>query len=96
MAVATGQCNVAVAWRARKRASKTSRPWSQVNERVTGSWQWSRPFGVVRPVDEIALLTRRHMHEYGTTRPPRERGAGAPKACEPQSRGDDGAQDAVP
>ena len=68
MAVATGQCEVAVAWRARKRAAKTSRPWSKVNQRITGSWQWSRPFGVVRPVDEIALLTRRHMHEFGTTR----------------------------
>jgi len=68
LAVATGQCEVAVAWRARKRAAKTSRPWSKVNQRITGSLQWSRPFGVVRPVDEIALLTRRHMHEYGTTR----------------------------
>ncbi|HYV59357.1 MAG TPA: lipid-transfer protein, partial [Acidimicrobiia bacterium] len=53
MAVATGQCNVAVAWRARKRAAKGSRPWAQVNRRITGHWQWSRPFGVLRPVDEI-------------------------------------------
>ncbi len=68
MAVATGQCNVAVAWRARKRASKTSRPWSQVPGRIAGHWQWSRPFGVVRPVDEIAMLTRRYMHEFGATR----------------------------
>ena len=68
LAVATGQCNVAVAWRARKRASKTSRPWAQQSRRVTGNWQWSRPWGVLRPVDEVAILTRRHMHEYGTTR----------------------------
>ncbi|MGH9050050.1 MAG: thiolase C-terminal domain-containing protein [Acidimicrobiia bacterium] len=68
MAVATGQCQVAVAWRARKRASKTSRPWAQVNRRITGHWQWTRPWGVVRPVDEIAMLTRRYMHEYGATR----------------------------
>jgi len=68
MAVATGQCNVAVAWRARKRAAKASRPWAQVPTRVTGHWQWSRPFGLLRPVDEIAMLARRHMHEYGTTR----------------------------
>src|SRR5436309_12376774 len=58
MAVATGQCNVAVAWRARKRAAKGSRPWAQVSRRITGHWQWSRPFGVIRPVDEIAMLTR--------------------------------------
>jgi acetyl-CoA acetyltransferase len=68
MAVATGQCRVAVAWRARKRAAKTSRPWAQVSRRITGHWQWSRPWGVVRPVDEIAMLTRRYMHEYGGTR----------------------------
>lgn len=68
MAVATGQCQVAVAWRARKRASKASRPWAQAKERVTGPWQWSRPFGLLRPVDEIAMLTRRYMHEFGATR----------------------------
>ncbi len=68
MAVATGQCQVAVAWRARKRAAKTSRPWSQVGARLRGHQQWSRPFGVIRPVDEIALLTRRAMHQYGYTR----------------------------
>jgi acetyl-CoA acetyltransferase len=68
MAVATGQCNVAVAWRARKRAAKGSRPWAQVSRRITGHWQWSRPFGVIRPVDEIAMLTRRYMHEFGATR----------------------------
>jgi acetyl-CoA acetyltransferase len=68
MAVATGQCNVAVAWRARKRAAATSRPWAQVSRRLSDAQQWSRPFGVLRPVDEIALLTRRYMHEYGATR----------------------------
>jgi acetyl-CoA acetyltransferase len=68
MAVATGQCSVAVAWRARKRAAKGSRPWAQVRQRISGHWQWSRPFGVLRPVDEIAMLTRRYMHEYGATR----------------------------
>src|SRR5205807_7977130 len=30
MAVATGQCTVAVAWRARKRGARASRPWAQV------------------------------------------------------------------
>jgi acetyl-CoA acetyltransferase len=68
MAVASGQCDVAVAWRARKRAAKASRPWSQVSQRLAGAQQWSRPFGVLRPVDEIAMLTRRYMHEFGATR----------------------------
>jgi acetyl-CoA acetyltransferase len=68
MAVATGQADVVVAWRSRKRGSAASRPWAQVGERITGAAQYTRPFGLLRPVDEIALLTRRYMHEYGATR----------------------------
>jgi len=68
MAVATGQCQVAVAWRARKRSSKASRPWANVNQRLGSYHQWTRPFGLLRPVDEIAMLTRRYMHEFGATR----------------------------
>ncbi len=68
MAIATGQCSVAVAWRARKRAAKASRPWAQVPRRLDDNWQWSRPWGLLRPVDEVAMLTRRYMHEYGGTR----------------------------
>lgn len=68
MAVATGQCEVAVAWRARKRSAKGSRPWANVAARLGGYQQWTRGFGLLRPVDEIAMLTRRYMHEYGGTR----------------------------
>ena len=68
MADATGQCEVAVAWRARKRSSAASRPWAQAAARISDTGMWTRPFGVLRPVDEIALLTRRYMHEYGATR----------------------------
>ena len=68
MAVATGQCNVAVAWRSRKRGAATSRPWAGVSNRVGGNLGWTRPFGLLRPVDEIAMLTRRYCHEFGATR----------------------------
>jgi acetyl-CoA acetyltransferase len=69
MAVATGQCRVAVAWRSRKRGAKTSRPWAGVAPRVAGNHaMWTRPYGLLRPVDEIAMLTRRYIHEYGATR----------------------------
>jgi acetyl-CoA acetyltransferase len=68
MGVATGQCTVAVAWRARKRAAKSSRPWAQVPQRLSDHWQWSRPWGLLRPVDEVAMLTRRYIHEFGATR----------------------------
>jgi acetyl-CoA acetyltransferase len=29
---------------------------------------WSRPWGLLRPADEISMLWRRYMHEYGGTR----------------------------
>jgi acetyl-CoA acetyltransferase len=68
MAVATGQAQVAVAWRSRKRGDPSNRPWAQASNRVGGAMQWSRPWGLSRPVDEIAMLTRRYMHEFGATR----------------------------
>jgi len=66
MAVATGQCRVGVAWRSRKRGSG-GRPWAGAHQ-ASASATWTRPHGLLRPVDEIALLTRRYMHEYGATR----------------------------
>jgi len=71
MAVATGQCTVGVAWRSRKRASgAVRRPWSKTGSALIEdiAVNYTRPFGVLRPVDEIALLTRRYMHEFGATR----------------------------
>ena len=66
MAIATGQASVVVCWRARNRGSGL-RPWATTSFRAGGAHQWSAPFGCVRPVDQIAMITRRHMHEYGTT-----------------------------
>ena len=70
LAVATGQCSVGVAWRSRKRGDKSSRPWANpakgLNLPVPA--QWTRPYGLLRPVDEIAVLTRRYMHDWGGTR----------------------------
>lgn len=70
MAIATGQCEVGVAWRSRKRGSPASRVWASqaASAMLTTANNWSRPFGVVRPVDEIGLLTQRYMHETGATR----------------------------
>jgi acetyl-CoA acetyltransferase len=66
MAIAAGRASVVVCWRARNRGSG-GRPWAGTGMRVGGDAQWSAPFGLVRPVDQIAMLARRHMHEYGTT-----------------------------
>ena len=66
MAVATGQCRVGVAWRSRKRGSG-QRPWAGAAQ-ASANALWTRPHGLLRPVDEVAMLTRRYMHEYGATR----------------------------
>lgn len=68
MAIAAGQANVAVVWRARKRSGKVSRFWAQTPPRISTHWKWSQPWGLLRPVDEVGLLTRRYFHEYGASR----------------------------
>ena len=67
MAIATGQARVGVAWRSRKRGSGP-RPWTSVAQQLPVPAQWSRPWGLLRPADEVGMLTRRYMHEYGATR----------------------------
>jgi acetyl-CoA acetyltransferase len=67
LAIAAGQCRVGVAWRSRKRGSG-ARPWANVVQQLPTPAAWTRPFGLLRPADEIAMLTRRYMHEYGATR----------------------------
>lgn len=68
MAVVTGVANVGVIWRARKRSDPRKRVWAQATARLNDHWKYSRPWGLVRPVDEVAMFWRRYMHEYGATR----------------------------
>jgi acetyl-CoA acetyltransferase len=66
LAIASGQADTVVVWRARNRGSG-GRPWASKGNRMAGDFQWSHPWGLSRPVDQIAMLARRHMHEYGST-----------------------------
>jgi acetyl-CoA acetyltransferase len=68
MAVAAGQANVVVAWRSRKRSARSARLWASGADSVAAAGRWTRPWGLLRPADEIAMLARRYMHEYGATR----------------------------
>ena len=68
MAIALGQAQCVVAWRSRKRSAPASRPWAGTQPRVRGRDMWVLPAGLIRPADEIAMLGRRHMALYGTTR----------------------------
>ncbi|WP_378951328.1 lipid-transfer protein [Mesorhizobium sp. ANAO-SY3R2] len=68
MAIATGQANVVVGWRSRKRSGRASRIWAQTDQPVHGRDTWLRPWGVIRPVDDVGVLATRYMHEFGATR----------------------------
>jgi acetyl-CoA acetyltransferase len=76
MAVATGAAGAVVAFRARNRTRSAAygpgpnqggRPWAKAGTRLSDLRQWHHPFGVAAPVQEMALIARRHMHVYGTT-----------------------------
>ncbi|GHF58040.1 lipid-transfer protein [Streptomyces mashuensis] len=66
-AITTGQATVGVAWRSRKRGSGP-RPWRDTVHQLPTPAQWTRPYGLLRPADEIAMLARRYMHTFGATR----------------------------
>ncbi len=63
MAVASGAADVVVCWRARNRGSG-GRPWAKTGNRVEGDGQFYLPFGLIRPVDQIAMIARRYLHEH--------------------------------
>ena len=65
-AIAAGLAETVVCWRVRKRASG-GRPWAQLGAAVGGDAQFGAPYGLLRPADQVALLMRRHMLEYGST-----------------------------
>ncbi|MGH7821136.1 MAG: thiolase C-terminal domain-containing protein [Candidatus Binatia bacterium] len=67
-AIALGLASVVVCWRARNRAAKTSRPWSQEKGIIREDKQWHLPWGLIRPVDVVGMWGRHHMARYGTTR----------------------------
>lgn len=65
-AIQAGMAEVVVCYRARNRGSG-GRPWTATGNRVPGVRAFDIPYGLVAPVQQIALVTRRHMYEYGTT-----------------------------
>jgi acetyl-CoA acetyltransferase len=75
-ALAAGHASVVLTFRARNRGRRSSfgagytqggRPWEKIAPRIAGFYQWQVPFGVVSPVQEMALIARRHMLDHGTT-----------------------------
>ncbi len=68
LAIASGIANVGVVWRSRKRGDPSTRMWSHTEEHLSDHWKWSRPSGLVRPVDESSMLMQRYMYEFGYSR----------------------------
>jgi len=68
LAIGAGVAQVGVVWRSRKRSERSSRVWAGVQARIDDHWKYSRPSGLVRPVDEVAILMRRYMYEFNVTR----------------------------
>ncbi|MBI3744797.1 MAG: lipid-transfer protein, partial [Chloroflexi bacterium] len=76
MAIATGQANNVICFRARNRGKQSTgatggahsggRPWEKQGMAVFDAAQYHIPFGLVSPVQQVGVLTRRHMHEFGT------------------------------
>lgn len=75
MAVATGQATNVLCFRARNRGKGSAsgpgrfgggRPWEKQSMDVYGKAQFHIPFGLVSPVQEVGILTRRHMAVFGT------------------------------
>ena len=75
MAVATGNADYVMAFRARNRSRSAAygagrnqggRPWAKESGQLSDSRQWHHPFGVASPAQEMALIARRHMHLFGT------------------------------
>jgi len=67
-AVASGQATNVVAFRARNRGSG-QRPWAARGAQagISGLSKFHYPYGLLAPVQEIAMFARRYLHDSGTT-----------------------------
>jgi len=71
MAVATGQANTVVCWRA-----MNGRSGHRMGQGVSGSisssdlihWSWYMSYGMLTPGSWIAMIANKYMHKYGVTR----------------------------
>jgi acetyl-CoA acetyltransferase len=69
MAVATGQANAVVAFRAmNERSGRGTARFGQASTRegASGVSSYLAPYGLFSPAQMVALAARRHMHLYGT------------------------------
>ena len=69
MALQSGQCNaVLVCYGSTQRTSTFGRAEIAQARRVMDPQPYETPYAPMQPLSAYALATRRHMHQYGTTR----------------------------
>jgi acetyl-CoA acetyltransferase len=76
MAIATGMAETVLVFRSRARGKSSvygkasalgGRYWERMGERLPELNQWHVPHGLVSAFQEMAMITRRHMIDHGTT-----------------------------
>jgi acetyl-CoA acetyltransferase len=76
LAIAGGMAETVLVYRSRARGKQSvfgrhadlgGRYWERTPERLPGLEQWHVPHGLVTAFQEMAMITRRHMIDYGTT-----------------------------
>ena len=67
LALAAGQCTLAVCFRAANLRSGLRLGQSRAPERPVDQRAFSAPFGALAPAHHYGMLARRHMYMYGTT-----------------------------
>ena len=72
-AVVSGQARHVLCYRTLEEYSAIQRrrkapPIEGKAPRVSGPYVWQRPFNALSPVNSQAMMARRHMHEFGTTK----------------------------
>lgn len=67
VAIATGQCEVALLAYASRQRSRRNRKLTVEGDDYTIAGQFEAPFGPLSPITQYALIAARHMYQYGTT-----------------------------
>lgn len=67
IAIATGQCEVALIAYASRQRSRRNRKLSVEGDDYSIAGQFEAPYGPLNPIAQYALIAARHMHQFGTT-----------------------------
>jgi acetyl-CoA acetyltransferase len=72
-AVVSGQARHVLCYRTLEEFSAIQRRRAQpqgeaANARISGNYVWQRPFNALSVVNSQAMMAKRHMHEFGTTK----------------------------